>query len=297
MSAPETPADAEAATTPRAAPVEEPTRGWRGFWNRGGWWKALAFSAVYWGVYQLIGLGVGAVFGDVIDESNLTGDAASILLGMALPIALAGLLVLVFVLTLGWGREIFGRQPLPGRWWMWIAVVLAVVPILLRLAATDWAEYTPGVVVAFLVLGLAIGFTEELVTRGVDVNLLRRHGYGERVVFVLSSLLFALLHSGNIVSGAEPLVVGVTVLYTFGFGATMFLSMRATGSIVPAMLLHACTDPTTILAVGGVDAHGATAGDSGLVNLAGVFNWLYFVLALVAIIFLKGRVRPKAPTA
>src|SRR5690606_31845393 len=103
--------------------------------------------------------------------------------------------------------------------------------------------------------------------------MLRRAGYGEKAVMVLSSLLFGLLHATNLVSGQEVVAVAVTVVYAFGFGTMMYLSMRVTGSIVPAILLHAATDPTTILATGGIDTHGANAGAEALNGLAGIFNW------------------------
>ena len=158
---------------------------------------------------------------------------------------------------------------------MWVAVLLVVVPIFLRLMATNWSAYSIGLVLVMAFFGLCVGFTEELATRGIVVNMLRNGGYGERLVFVLSSLYFALLHSGNLLTGMAPLVVAVTVVYTFGFGAMMYLSMRATGRITWAILLHAATDPTTFLATGGIDATSATAGAEELISLAGLFNSAY----------------------
>jgi len=119
--------------------------------------------------------------------------------------------------------------------------------------------------------------------------MLRRAGYGEKAVMVLSSLLFGLLHATNLVSGQEVVAVAVTVVYAFGFGTMMYLSMRVTGSIVPAILLHAATDPTTILATGGIDTHGANAGAEALNGLAGIFNWAFIAVAILAIFLVSGR--------
>ncbi|MFF2370131.1 type II CAAX prenyl endopeptidase Rce1 family protein [Agromyces sp. NPDC058110] len=266
---------------------------WKRFWNRGGWWRAVLITVVYAAVYELLGRLVGAVFGGLIDEQNLFGDPSSIFFGVALPIVLAAALLAVFVWSVGWWPGILGRQPIAGRPWMWLAVALVVIPIVIRLFATNWSAYSVAVVLTTLLLGLCIGFAEELITRGVGVNLLRKGGYSERVVMLLSSLLFGLLHSVNVLSGQPVLNVVVTVVYAFGFGAMMYLSMRVTGSLVYAMLLHAATDPTTILATGGIDAHGATSGSDGLLSVAALFNYAYILLALLAIFFVKGRVRPK----
>jgi len=265
-------------------------RGWRGFWNRGGWWRAVLVVVLYLAVYEGIGWLNSVVLGSAVDAANPFSSPSSILVGLVLPILVMGLLTLAFVLTQGWGREVFGRQPVAGRPWMWIAVLVLLVPVVIRLLATNWSAYSVSVVFTVLFLGLCIGFTEELIARGVAVNLLRRGHHSERVVALLSALLFGMMHASNAITGAAPLTVGLTVVYTFGVGIMLYLSMRVTGSIVPAMLLHAATDPTTILAVGGVDTTTATAGDSGLIGLAGLFNFLYPVLGLLALFLIKGRV-------
>jgi membrane protease YdiL (CAAX protease family) len=266
---------------------------WHRFWNRGGWWKALGVAAVYLALYVGFGQLVGALFHDQIDADNLFADPQSVFFGLGLPILLGGVVLLIFVGAVGWLREIFGRQPIAGRWWMWIAVALVIIPIILRVAGTNWGSYQTGVVIAMLLTGLFVGLAEELLTRGIAVNLLRRAGWGERAVMLLSSLIFALLHSINILT--QPLVnVLVTIPYTFGFGVMMYLVLRATGHIIWPMLLHAATDPTTILATGGVDAHGDSAGSAGLISAAGIFNYVYFAVAIVAIFLIRGKVHPKA---
>ena len=65
----------------------------------------------------------------------------------------------------------------------------------------------------------------------------------------------------NLFSGQAVTTVAFTVFYTFGFGVLMYLTLRVTGFLVWAMLVHGLTDPTTILASGGIDevATGARA--------------------------------------
>ncbi|PZE35947.1 CPBP family intramembrane metalloprotease [Curtobacterium sp. MCSS17_006] len=277
------------ATGQRTAPSDT-ENGWRRFWNRGGWWRAVLAVVVYLAVYEGIGWLNARTLASGITTEELFATPGAVIVGIALPIIVMGLLTLLFVRSLGWGREVFGRQPVRGRGWMWIAVALLVVPILIRVAATSWSSYSVSVVFAVFFLGLCIGFAEELIARGVAVNLLRRGHHTERTVALLSSLLFGLMHAANAIGGTAVQTVAVTVLYTFGIGTMFYLSMRVTGSIVPAMLLHAATDPTTILATGGIDTSTATAGGGELVSLAGLFNFAYPVLALAVLFFVKGRV-------
>jgi len=42
-------------------------------------------------------------------------------------------------------------------------------------------------------------------------------------------------------------------VYAFGFGVCIYLSMRVSGFLLVAIVLHGLTDPTTILATGGLD--------------------------------------------
>ncbi len=104
---------------------------------------------------------------------------------------------------------------------------------------------------------------------------------------LLSSLLFALLHSANILSGQPISTVLATMGFTFLYGVAMYLTMRVTGSLIFAILLHAITDPTTFLASGGLDT--SVGQLSPLVTLAGLSVAAYAVLALVAVIFVRGR--------
>jgi len=267
---------------------------WKTFWDRGGWWRALLLVVAYAVVYQGFGLLSAAVGSDFIAGGDLFAGPGSVFFGLAFPILLGGVVLLAFVWSVGWLGEIFGPQPIRGSWWMWIAVALVVVPIVLRVLGTDWSSYSVGVVLTTLLAGVFIGFAEELLTRGLAVNLLRRGGFGERAVMLLSSLLFAALHSVNVLTGQPLLTVAVTVVYTFGFGVMMYLVLRVSGSIVWPMLLHAATDPTTILATGGVDAHGDTAGSAEMIGFAGTFNFVYIAAALLALILVRGRVERRS---
>ena len=262
---------------------------WRRFWNRGGWWRAFLVAIVYIALYFGIGalLSPGFVSAGLIDPENIFGDPLSIFFGIALPVLLGGVILLAFAASLGWVRELFGPQPIGGRGWMWLAVVLVIVPVIIRLVATDWGSLSTAVVFSALFMGLCVGFTEELLTRGIAVNLLRKAGHGERTVFVLSSLIFALLHSSNVISGQPPLTVAITVIYTFGFGAMMYLALRVTGSLIWPMLLHAATDPTTALATGGIDVATSSSGSAQLISLAALFNYGYVLFAIVAIFLVK----------
>lgn len=261
---------------------------WQRFWNRGGWWKALIAAVAYLALYQGFSiLVVGPVWGGEV-EADIFSTPQSVFFGLFLPLLFGTVVLLVFVGSLDWFGPLFRRQPVRGRWWMWIAVVLVLLPIGLRLVGIDYASYGLPVVALTFATGLLIGATEEVLTRGIAVKLLRDAGHREVVVAVISSALFSLLHAVNILLGQPVLTVLLTMAFTFGFGMMMYLVLRATGSLIWPILLHGLTDPTTFLASGGIDvAHGPT---DPFLTLAGPFNLVFVAAGLLALFFIRGRV-------
>ncbi|MBF4550265.1 CPBP family intramembrane glutamic endopeptidase [Pseudoclavibacter sp. VKM Ac-2888] len=255
---------------------------WKRFWERGGWWKATLLVVVYYALYQLGGFLFVPFRGD-----PAPGSASALLFDYILPIAFGGALLVAFALSLGWLRELFARQPINGRGWMWIGVAVVLVFNVLRFASLDYAAAGFDVVAAWLVAGLCIGFAEEVLTRGYVVNLMRKAGHSELATALVSAALFAGLHSGNLLGGQSLLATGIQVVYTFAFGICMYLTLRVTGHLIWPILLHASTDPSIFL----LTTH---PGDGPLATFAGFGNIPVILFGLVAIIFIRGRVTPPA---
>ena len=257
------------------------TNGWRRFWERGGWWRALLLVVAYYTLYQLGSFAFLPLVTSTDDPAALTW------FGTALPIALGGVLLVLFAWSVGWLRELFGPQPIRGRGWMWIAVAVVLVFNVLRFATIDYGATGAGVVVAWVVAGLFVGFAEEVLTRGFVVNLMRKGGYREIVVALVSALLFALLHSGNVLSGQSPLATGFQLVYTFAFGILMYLSLRVTGNLIWPILLHATTDPSIFL-------QSAYPADGALTAVAAQGNIAVVIAGIVLLFFIRGKVEPTA---
>ena len=264
------------------------TGAWTRFWNRGSWWKALLAAVVYLALYEGAGLLVGLIWGADVDK-DLFANAQSVFLGLVLPLVVGAILLIAFVASLRWFPALFGRQPIRGGWWMWIAVVVTLLPVVLRFLGIEYGSFAAGVVPLTFVGGLLVGFTEELLTRGIAVKLLRDAGHGELVVAVVSSALFALLHAVNLLSGQPVGTVLATIGYAFGFGMMMYLVLRVTGSLIWPIIIHGLTDPTTFLSSGGIDV-AASGPQSPFVILAGPFNLVFIVLSVIALCCIRGRV-------
>jgi len=221
---------------------------WRRFWNRGDWWRALILVVVYYGVYQLLSLLVGAVFGTEGGLRGAKNSAMDVFIGTGLPILLGAIVLLAFAASLGWLRELFGPQPVRGRGWMWVGIAVVLAINLSAFLSIDFRSAGFALVASWLLTGLFVGLAEELLTRGLVVNLMRKAGRGEIAVALVSSALFAALHAGNFFTTDQGLsTTAMQVVYTFFFGLIMYLALRLTGRLIWPILLHASTDPTLSL--------------------------------------------------
>lgn len=270
------------------------TNGWQRFWNRGGWWRAVLMAVIYIASYNLAGLALRPLGGGLADADDIFATPISAFIAIGLQPLFGSVLLLIIAATLGWlPRPLFGRQPVPRKWWFWLGPIFVLVPIVFHFFGIEYARYGVAVVIAVLVAGLFVGFSEEFLTRGMVVVMLRRHGYREWAVMALSSAIFASLHFSNLFTGQGISTVGPTVVYTFAFGICMYATLRVGGSLVWPIVLHTLTDPTTILASGGIDdgTH-ASVNSANIVALVGTVA--YVVWAVVLLIVTRGDAQGRA---
>lgn len=262
-------------------------RGLKGFLNKGGFWRLMALLVVYFPIY----LGAGQVAGKIRGEAEgeLLDSLSNVFFTLTFALIVGGVLLTALTAYMGWTKEIYGRQPVYRSWWMWLGPVIAAVPIVLRVLSIDWGGPALSVVLLVLATGLMIGYVEELLFRGIAVKMLRAGGHREFAVAVVSSLLFAVSHSLNAFFGQDLRTVGTTVLYTFAFGALMYLTMRSFRFIIAAMILHGLTDPTTILATGGIDKAGDTA-PTGIPAIVSGYTLFFLVpVGIVLLLCVRGK--------
>jgi hypothetical protein len=270
----------------------------RAFLNKGGFWRFLPVMAVYFAIY----LSTSKVAANLADRSYSEGavlsSAGAVFIQLTVALIVGSLVLIVFTTVMGWNAEIFGRQSIYRSRWMWLAPVIILTPIILRVLGIDWGGRALSVTMMMMATGLLIGLSEELLFRGVAVKMLRSGGHREFSVAAVSSLLFGVAHSLNIFSGGQVSTVGTTVLYTFAFGILMYLSMRVIGFIVAAMLLHGLTDPTTFLATGGLPDQVDTTTVTGLAGIGGQFTLVVILAGWIMAVFIRGKVgEPKGANA
>lgn len=184
---------------------------------------------------------------------------------------IVGTLALAAVVTLlGWWGPVLRDCRRSRHRWPVIAPALMAVLALVLLLATDWSAYGGAFLAASLVL-LLVGFTEEVATRGVLLVALRGR-FAEVWVWLISTSVFALMHGSNVFLGQPGAQTVLQVFFTFLAGTVLYITRRVTGSLVPAMILHAAWDFASFASGVGTPSDAASFA-TGMVPLLGLLGF------------------------
>ena len=97
----------------------------------------------------------------------------------------------------------------------------------------------------FLALTLMIGFVEESIFRGLMLNALKPRGAWTAVI--VTSMLFALSHSLNLLSGKNLADVAMQILYALAIGFAFAALVLKKGLLWPLVLTHFLIDFTAMI--------------------------------------------------
>ncbi|MFD8769707.1 CPBP family intramembrane glutamic endopeptidase [Microbacterium oxydans] len=135
---------------------------------------------------------------------------------------------------------------------------------------------------------LLVGFTEEIVNRGLLLTALRSR-FSEVWVWFFSSALFAVTHFVNVLLGA-PLAGTISqVGAAFLMGTTLYILRRVTGSLIWAMVLHGLWD-FSVFATG-------VGTPSDIVYIANVIYLVIGFIGLVVVAFVIRGAHERNPSA
>jgi len=199
------------------------------------WWVFLLVVAAYLAVIQVSGLIIGS---GVPGDSGMA-TAGNLLKTLTIPVALSMVLMVGLATWLRWWPEIIHEKLRVRRWLVFIPVTFFVTALVM----TNWAHLLDQKAVLVLVLLLTVclvGFTEELVFRGLGVITFRNEGLSEGKVALFTSLAFGAAHLSNAIgTGATAIAQAVVVSFS---GYFFYLTRRVGGVIWLPMVAHASWD-------------------------------------------------------
>lgn len=162
-------------------------------------------------------------------------------------------LSIVVLVTAGRKAGLAGWAVPSSRAWLWLAGPLWLSILGPLGLAFESISTTPSSAPLWILTALAVGLSEETVFRGFLLNGLRSRF---RVVpaALISSLAFAVYHGLNALWNAHPHLLAAQAFYALGSGLVLAVLTLRTGSVWPAIGLHAAIDAVGLSALGGYSA-------------------------------------------
>jgi len=204
----------------------------------------------------LIAFGYGAVlfiliklFG--VKYTDIATSTENIKKGIFLPVGIAGTGLVIFSALNGWLIPAFTPPPSEYlTWWMWLIPATILLGILVRFTQARWKQFTP-MGIFYLVVGvLLVGISEELLTRGLLVQLLNESGIPQYAVMLTSSIIFGLLHGMNYFNGQDRKTTRSQIVITTFIGMALYTSFIISGTLWVPIALHTLFDISLLASIG-----------------------------------------------
>lgn len=204
-------------------------------------WALVAWFVVHTTVW--IGLVKLVPGGDGVDYVDLGVSGTPWVRQFIIALTVVAVLQVVLISRLGWWESVLREPARSARRWLWVpAVLIAVLGVATfagdGLSTEAGASYLVGCALTMVL----VGTTEELTFRGILQVGGRRVFAREWHAVVFASVLFGLFHTPNIVIGADVSDALRQTVVTAVIGSGFYALRRASGSLVPCIVLHAAYD-------------------------------------------------------
>lgn len=198
-------------------------------------------------IVTLFAIGVVALPFDILVKSFITEGRTLYYVSQAIPRIIFSVVAVIFIKKYQFGK-IFSSINGVGVLLMIPALLVCVnnAPIVGLITGNVTFEGDVGVVVAYLVYCISVGFFEELVFRGIIFPLcvISQTKYKNGIFWsvVISSAVFSASHLVNLFAGMGVGAVILQLGYTFLVGAMCSISLVKTKNIFFSVFLHTVYD-------------------------------------------------------
>ncbi len=208
--------------------------------------NALIICVVY--ILILIGMEIlsGVPYTDIAKSSN------NLLFGVLIPVVIGSIFLTIVAIWSGWWKDVWRDQyKIKDHSWMHIFLILVVIGIIATFLSGSIGSLDPSFIIIALIATAFVGYSEELLTRGLLVRGARGSGLAEVKIFILVMVVFGGLHGLNIINGQALIPTLQQVILAGLTGGVYYTIYRKTGLLVVPMILHALMD-FSILTIGTV---------------------------------------------
>jgi uncharacterized protein len=178
-----------------------------------------------------------------IPYTDFAKSSSNMFLGVVIPVAIGSLILTVVAIWSGWWKDVWrDKFQIKGHNWMYIFVILAVIAIIGNLIEGSIGSLDIMLIVTIFIATAFVGYSEELLTRGLLIQGARGSGLSEIKVFLIVMLVFGLFHGINFLLGQSAIATLQQMLLAGLAGGVYYAIFRKTGLLVVTMVLHALFD-------------------------------------------------------
>ena len=183
-------------------------------------------------------------------------DTETVLRALLIPVGVSMVFAVLVATVLGWWAPIW-KDDRPVQRWVRIVPMLLIAAVIVGTSYAKLADRGLTYTVCFLVGALMVGFTEELMFRGIGIVTFRSNGYSEAKVALWTCVIFGLAHGTNVFTEGPSAFVQVLVTAVAGY--FFYLTRRVSGLILVGMVVHGLWDFGLFTGTLGKDLYPLTA--------------------------------------
>ena len=251
-------------------------------------WAGLIVLVIYMAIVMGVQIGSG------IEYTEITKNSNNLLKGVLVPVMLSSIFLTIFALWSGWYKDVFkDKFKIQGHSWINLLVVFAIIGTIINFVSGDIGSLGTTFIIYAAIATALVGYSEELMTRGLLLRSARGSGFTEIKVFLITSLAFGLMHSLNVLNGQDIKTTVTQVVFTFLAGGVYYAIFRKTGLLWVTMVLHGLWD-FSLLTNCADTVNKAPSEFGGLVLIATLCTYASYIVLFTSIRFFN--VKPKTST-
>lgn len=193
-------------------------------------------SVIICALYLLILLIFSKIFG--VKYTEIIKSNNNIKKGIIYPVGLSAILLIIFAYYFDWLPDVLSFSPKVNQLFLWLIPAITILSIIARFILINPKAFQKNGLILLSAGTLLVGFSEELLVRGIAVSALQNAGYSVLVAGIASSVIFGLLHFMNYFMGQDIKKTSIQVASTVLMGLNFYIIYVISGSLWFPIILH-----------------------------------------------------------
>lgn len=188
-------------------------------------------------VYVIILAGLNKLSG--VPYTEIIKSSTNMLYGVLIPVFLSSIILTIISLWSGWWKDLWrDKYQIKGHNWMYVFLILSIIAVIANFLGNSIGSLDESFIFCTFIATAFVGYSEELLTRGILVRGARGSGLTEIKVFLVVMFVFGCLHGINIIAGQAIIPTLIQMIYAGLMGGVYYVIFRKNGFLVIPMILH-----------------------------------------------------------